>query len=324
MRTPRFWSEETVVAKALALFSPVYGWIAARRRHVSPYRPPVPVMCVGNVTAGGSGKTPAALTLARMALERGIAVHFLSRGYGGSLTGPIRVDPLRHGAAETGDEPFLLAQVAPAWVSRDRAAGARAAVAAGAGLIIMDDGLQNFSVTKDVALLVIDGGSGIGNGRLLPAGPLREPLQAALSRADAVLLIGEDVTGIGKKLPSEMPVIPARLTPKPHSLKGQRAIAFAGIGRPEKFRDTLLAEGIEIVEWVPFADHHRFTAGELARLADKARAGQALLVTTEKDHVRLPAAMRALVHPFAVELVCGDDGALLRLIDKAMSWRNPA
>ncbi|WP_207478059.1 tetraacyldisaccharide 4'-kinase [Arenibaculum pallidiluteum] len=320
MRTPSFWyAAESRTARALAgALDPLgrlYG-VAGRLRLAlgSPAAVGVPVLCVGNLVAGGAGKTPVAIALA----ERLPGAHVVTRGHGGSLRGPARVDPARHGPAEVGDEALLLARARPTWVARDRAAGAAAAVAAGARAVILDDGFQNPALRKDLSLVVVDGAVGFGNGRLVPAGPLREPVARGLARAQAVVLVGEDRTDLRHRLDARLPVLGARLVPVPGSgvPRGLRAVAFAGIGRPGKFFETCRMLGIDLVRAVPFADHHPFTEGELAALAAEAERAGAALLTTEKDAVRLPPGWAGRVRVLPVRLVWDDPGAVDGLLDR--------
>ncbi len=320
MRAPVFWAdEESWLGMLLSPAGLLYA--AATRKRLARgkrWRAPMPVICVGNVTAGGSGKTPVVMALALRALARGISVHCLSRGYGGNLRGPVLVDPARHGAHEVGDEPLLLARLAPTWVARDRAEGARNAARAGAQLLILDDGLQNPALACDLSLLVIDGGFGFGNGRLIPAGPLREPVSEAASRCDAGIMVGADEWDSFSRLPPTLPLLTAHIEPSLNHLSGQKVVAFAGLGRPTKFRRTLLEIGAEIVDWFPFPDHYQFTPDDLDHLARAAEARAARLVTTEKDFVRLPAFFRPQVMPLGIELVAEDAGAFDQLLDKVM------
>lgn len=291
MRAPDFWQRRGDWRSLL--LSPAamaYGWAArCRARTVQPWTAPVPVICVGNLVAGGAGKTPVALALMELLKEQGIRAHFLTRGHGGALAGPVRVDPETHGAADVGDEPLLLAEAAPTWVAGDRVAGARAAIAAGAQAIVMDDGFQNPSLAKSLSLVVVDGGYGFGNGMLLPAGPLREPVAEGLAHARAAVLIGEDRTGAATQIGNALPILRAQLTPVAGTgLSGRRVLAFAGIGRPEKFFDSLREAGAEIVESRPFPDHHPYTAAEIDTLLQRSRDAGLLPVTTRKDWVRLP------------------------------------
>jgi len=306
-----------LAAAALAPLGALYG-LAGRRRMAAaePHRAGAPVVCVGNLVAGGAGKTPVGLAVAAALRARGGAVHTLTRGHGGRERGPLLVDPARHGADAVGDEALLLAADFPCWVARDRAAGANAAVAAGAGAIVMDDGFQNPGLFKDVSLVVVDGAVGFGNGRLIPAGPLRERVADGLARADALAILGEDRTGVAA-LAQGLPVLRGRLEPPPDStgLRGRRVLAFAGIGRPEKFFATLEALGAELAGRVPFADHHPYRPAEVAALLERAAALGALPVTTAKDAVRLPADTRARVHVLPVTVAWEDPGALDRLLD---------
>jgi len=317
MRPPAFWSDPgAIVGRLLAPLGWLYQEVTRQRlAGATPWRAPVPVVCVGNLTAGGSGKTPVARDLAARLLRAGKAPHVLSRGYGGRATGPLRVDPAFHGAAEVGDEPLLLARDAPAWIAADRAAGARAIAAAGGGTIVLDDGLQNPTLAQDLRIVVIDGESGFGNGRGIPAGPLRERVDRGLARADAVVLIGDDRGSVAPRVPPGKPVLRARIEPRmPGALAGVRVLGFAGIGRPEKFRATLAAAGAEIAAFRAFADHHPFGARELARMAADAERMGAMLVTTEKDQVRLPPDWRGRVRAVPVVVRWEDERAVDALL----------
>lgn len=323
VRAPEFW-QRTDSPLASLLAPAALAWTAAgrlRRALARPYRAPVPVVCVGNVVAGGAGKTPVAIAVARWYAARGVAVHLLSRGYGGRLRGPHRVDPAHDTADAVGDEPLLLAARAPAWVARDRATGARAAVAAGAGLLVLDDGLQNPSIAKTLSLLVVDGGQGFGNGRVMPAGPLREPIADAIARAGAAVLIGEDRTGAGDALAGRLPLLRARLVPGPGAerYRSERVAAFAGIGRPEKFYATLRALGAHLVATRDFPDHHRYEPEEVMAMVEHAARRDAVLVTTAKDAVRLPAGALNMVHVLPVELDWEDAAAAGRILALALA-----
>ncbi|HWB48286.1 MAG TPA: tetraacyldisaccharide 4'-kinase [Stellaceae bacterium] len=321
MRAPDFWHETAGAAGNLlaGLLTPVGVALDAagrlRRAVVRPYRAPVPVICVGNLVAGGSGKTPVALSLAAILAARGVEPAVVTRGYGGRLAGPVRVDPRRHDAAAVGDEALLAAAVVPCWVARDRAAGVRAAVADGARAIILDDGFQNPHVAKDLSLVVVDAAYGFGNGRLIPAGPLRETIAAGLARADALVVVGDAASRAASRLPTDRPVLravlePAGKTPPPPA----PVIAFAGIGRPEKFFATLRAHGVDVAAAHGFPDHHRYTPADLAALRRETAARQARLVTTRKDWVRLPAADRGDIDVLDVALRWRDGAALDALL----------
>ncbi|HTI86420.1 MAG TPA: tetraacyldisaccharide 4'-kinase [Alphaproteobacteria bacterium] len=331
MRPPAFWDRGGW--PQLALMPASWMWSAAgwlRARATSPTRAALPVICIGNVTVGGAGKTPTALTcLALLGARFGSeAVHAVTRGYGGALPGPVRVDPERHTATEVGDEALLLARVAPTWVARDRVAGAQAAAVAGAKLVVLDDGFQNPTIAKDASLLVVDGAVGFGNGRVMPAGPLRESLSSALDRADAVIVIGDDTYGVAARVAAMspgLPILSARIEPDPTTaaaLKGARVIAFAGIGRPEKFFATLADCGADIVARRSFPDHHYFTGAELAWLGTEAERADARLVTTEKDWVRLDAEWRARVTPLPIALAI-DHAELARVLEVVTASAEP-
>ncbi len=319
MRAPEFWHAPGA-GGAAALLSPLaaaYGALARLRDWgTTAWRAPVPVLCVGNLTVGGAGKTPTVLALAGYLKAQGLEVACLSRGYGGRERGPLLVDPDRHKAGDVGDEPLLLARVAPTWIARDRRDGARAAIAEGADIVVLDDGLQNPGLRKDLSLVVIDGGYGFGNGRMLPAGPLREPIGRGLARAGAVVLIGEDTRGVADTLPPGLPVLRARLEPDETALRlrDRSVAAFAGIGRPAKFFQTLRDIGAEVTEVTEFADHHPYTEGEIMRLAESAQRRAATLVTTAKDFVRLPESTRALAVAVGVRLRFAEPEALDRLL----------
>jgi tetraacyldisaccharide 4'-kinase len=329
IRAPAFWNKSGALATMLSPAS--WLWTMAgrvRAQTTTPTRVPVPIICVGNLTAGGAGKTPTALALLRILGERSGGrpiAHALTRGYGGSLEGPVRVDPTRHTASEVGDEALLLARAAPTWVARDRVAGALAAAAAGARMIVMDDGFQNPTLAKDLSLVVVDGKTGFGNRRVMPAGPLREPIARGLARAHAVIVVGDDEVGITADvhaLRHELPVLAARLTPDADAVaavKNHRMLAFAGIGRPEKFFTTLLNCGAHLVAERAYADHHRFSAEEIAALEAEASRFNARLITTEKDHVRLDPAAQSRIATLPVTLTFDDEATFARLLDSALA-----
>lgn len=298
MRAPGFWANSPArpgwQARLLAPAAALWRLAAAGRAAATRPEPaPVPVICIGNLTAGGAGKTPVVAWLVEQLLQAGQHPHVLSRGHGGRLSGPHRVEPATDTHRDVGDEPLMLAALAPVWIARDRVAGARAAVAAGASVIVMDDGFQNPSLHKDLSLVVVDAGQGLGNQRVIPAGPLREPAPAGLARADALVLIG-DSAARGRALErwpalAGRPLHHAALRPRMTGLdlKGEPVVAFAGIGRPEKFFDTLRGIGARLVVAEAFPDHHDYAPRVLDRLLRLARGRGAMLVTTEKDAVRL-------------------------------------
>ncbi|MCU0828821.1 MAG: tetraacyldisaccharide 4'-kinase [Tabrizicola sp.] len=327
MRAPGFWyaapDRPGFLARLLSPLGWVYADATARRLRQPGYRAQVPVICVGNLVAGGAGKTPTTLALIERLLARGHKVHVVSRGYGGSLSGPVQVDGRRHSAAEVGDEPLLLSAFAPVWVARDRAAGVRAAEAAGAHVILMDDGFQNPSVKLALSIIVVDAAKGFGNGRCIPAGPLREPVAAGLARADLVLTIGPPdqqaafTKRWGPMIPQ--PRLSGALKPLAMGLdwSGQRVLAFAGIADPARFFATLQAEGADLVRGESLADHAQLSETLLRRLEAEANAKGAQLVTTEKDAARLPPNWRAKVLTLVVRLQVDDwtamDAAFKRL-----------
>ncbi len=314
-----------------ALFAPagfVYGTAAKMRSAVTrPYQSQLPVICVGNFTVGGAGKTPLAMAIAHLMRGMGHVPAFLTRGYGGALAGPHEVDPSRDTAADVGDEALLLARAAPTVLARARPAGARAIEALGADAIIMDDGFQNPSLAKDLSLIAIDAAVGFGNGRVFPAGPLRAPLDYQIRRAHAAVLIGEGGKALAKSLRSDLPVIKAKLRPAADAewLKTQPLFAFSGIGRPDKFFATLQEHGATLAAARAFPDHHSFGEAEaLVMIREAAQAG-ATLVTTEKDWVRLSASTgplaelkaRTCVLPVALAFTADGEEKLLALIEEA-------
>jgi tetraacyldisaccharide 4'-kinase len=318
MRAPGFWVGSGGIAPLLLTpLSAIYAGATARRMARRGWQAPVPVICCGNATAGGAGKTTVALDIGRRLADRGIAAHFLLRGYGGSLRGPVRVDPDAHDSTQVGDEALLLAETRPTWISGDRGAGAQAAVAAGAQAIVMDDGLQNPTLEKDLSLLVIDGGFGFGNGRVIPAGPLREPVAAAAARSRAAVLIGKDETGALAQLPPGLPVLRARLVAGPEAamLAGQPVFAFCGIANPQKFFNTLQEAGAVLAGREAFADHYPYDEGDLKELLAQAETLRAVAVTTKKDFVRIPPQFRSRVTVVTVALAWEEPAAIESLLD---------
>lgn len=318
MRAPAFWAGGGgVMPLLLAPFSALYAQATARRMARPGWQAPVPVICCGNATAGGAGKTTVALDIGRRLADRGVAAHFLLRGYGGTTKGPLRVDPATHDSTLVGDEALLLADVRPTWVSADRALGAKAAIERNARAIVMDDGLQNPGLAKDLSLLIIDGGFGFGNGQIIPAGPLREPVAAAAARCQAAVLIGEDETGALAQLPPGMRVLRAKLAAGPEAamLRGQPVFAFCGIANPRKFFATLQESGAVLAGRESFGDHYQYDAGEIQDLLAQAEAARALLVTTKKDFVRIPAQFRSRVTVVTVTLQWEESAEIESLLD---------
>lgn len=332
LETPSWWYRKSGgLAAVLSPLAALYGRAAASRMAKAPdYRARLPVICIGNFTAGGGGKTPTAIAVASRLKAMGKTPAFLTRGYGGSAKGVVLVGG--QGADEVGDEPLLLAEAAPTFVSADRVAGAKAIEATDADVIIMDDGFQNPTLAKDLALIVVDAASGLGNGRVIPAGPLRAPLDAQMSHAGALLVIGE-----GKKADALIasfeaagkPVLRAKIAPDCDArwLSVLPVIGFAGIARPSKFFATLKSNGARVLASHAFGDHHRFTEKEAKRLLQEAEDNGAMLVTTEKDWARLPdddedSAVTELKHrarPFPIIVKFDDEEEAEALLGRAVT-----
>jgi tetraacyldisaccharide 4'-kinase len=318
---PEFWERRGALPTLLAPLGWAYGAASRLRRAVvKPWQAPIPVLCVGNLVVGGAGKTPVAIDMAERLIKRGARPHLLSRGYGGTLAGPIQVDPARHGYREVGDEPLLLARVAPTWIARDRAAGAKAAIAAGATVLVLDDGFQNPSLVQDLKLVVIDSRYGFGNGYALPAGPLREPAASGLARADAVVVMGEGEPPFAR-LPGGPPVLRAHLVLRGSTpaLRGARVVAFAGIGRPQKFFEFLDRLGASVVARHAFADHGPYSVTALDPILAEAARMSALVLTTEKDWVRIPAEVRERIAPVPVTIRWEDAAAIETLLQSLLA-----
>ncbi len=325
-RTPSFWYEKSNTLKQQLtekVLSPL-GWAYGRllQQRFGMYHPiPLskPVICIGNLVMGGAGKTPVVMVLARELQKRGYNPHILSRGYGGAETGPLQVSPSRDTAEDVGDEPLLLVDAAPTWISANRALGAQYAIDTGANVVLMDDGFQNPAMYKDFSLIVIDGAVGFGNGKVFPAGPLREQAVEGLKRANAVLIVGEDKTSLSAKI-TDIPVFTARLQPHASNpdLAGKTVFAFAGIGRPQKFRDSLIAAGAQLEGWGEYPDHCAYTQEDLAELVGAAEAQNAMIVTTSKDYVRLPENLKSKVQVFAVDAEIDDMAELMRHIEAVL------
>ncbi|HEY2011288.1 MAG TPA: tetraacyldisaccharide 4'-kinase [Rhizomicrobium sp.] len=313
MRAPDFWQKGGAAAALLAPLGALYGLsVAIKAAGAKPFDSGVPVICVGNLTAGGSGKTPIAIAIAEMLRARGHKPCFLTRGYGGSERGPALASR-GHAASVMGDEALLLARTAPTIVSRDRIAGAKLAREKGANVLVMDDGHQNFALRKTLSLVVVDAETGFGNGRQIPAGPLREPVMQGLARADAVVLVGEgtpDLKGYTG------PLLRAHLKAESAAFANHDVFAFAGIGRPEKFTASLEAGGAHLTGRCFFDDHHPYTDDEITQL--RMVAGGATLVTTEKDFVRLSMRQREGIKVLKVAARFDDKPAMEALLDRTL------
>lgn len=325
---PAFWyapetSADQLWTQLLSPLGALYGFVS-RKRFDLYYPVPMsrPVICVGNLVAGGAGKTPVVLSLVDMMQARGYNPHILTRGYGGEEPGPYQVAPNRDTSEYVGDEALLLVERAPTWVSRNRALGAQAAIDTGANLIIMDDGFQNAALYKDFSLIVVDGAVGFGNGRVMPAGPLRETLAFGISRADAAVIIGEDKTNAADEIRKhkDIPVFRANLVPDKDNLnlEGRTVFAFAGIGRPEKFKETIERAGAKLEGWGSYPDHMAYTEEDLADLVEAAESRGAMIVTTAKDYVRLPETIRPRVQKFSVHLEWENPEEVLQAVIRAL------
>ncbi|MFC7291093.1 tetraacyldisaccharide 4'-kinase [Hirschia litorea] len=311
MQEPAFWRERDrtsrdaapLVRSLLTPFSMLYAWVGQRRiDRTEPEAVGIPVICIGNLTVGGAGKTPLTTYLRdNLLAEENIRVATLSRGYGGNLKDPVRVDVDQHTAAAVGDEPLMMATTGESWVGKNRLATAEAMEHAGVDLILLDDGYQNPTLAKSASILVIDSAAPFGNAFVFPKGPLREPIEQGIQRADIVVLLGDG------PVPTEIggfagPIMRARIVPREAPAPG-KYIAFAGIGRPEKFFDTLKSfPDVEVVEGISFPDHHVYSKGDLSYLRQLARARVATLITTEKDYVRLGEDQRGKIHTLNVTI----------------------
>ena len=314
MREPAFWHRQSSwISLLLAPVGALYGLVAGWRLQRDGFDAGIPVLCVGNYHVGGAGKTPTVLALAKLLRDLGETPVVLSRGYGGRLRGPVKVNPARHAADDVGDEPLMMARTVAVVVARDRVDGVALARSQGATVILMDDGFQNPAIAKDASLIVIDGARGLGNGRVLPAGPLRAPLPPQLERTDALIVVGDGNAAVAvaaAMVAQDKPVLSASIKPQDASvasLRGKRVLAFAGIGDPQRFFRTLRASGIDVVRERAFDDHHPFSQAEIEILVAEASRDGLTLVTTEKDLARLrrgealPGWAQAIV-PFAVTL----------------------
>ena len=322
LKAPKFWQKEnTFLGKLLSPLSRIYAWGVRRRvKKAQPYEARIPVICIGNLVMGGVGKTPLAVSVAEYFKMNGMKPFFLTRGYGGGLSN-ILADPDKHTAVQTGDEALLLAQVAPTIVDADRARGAKKAEAMGADVIVMDDGFQNHQLHKTLSLVVFDGRFGFGNGKVFPAGPLREPLEDGLNRANAFVVVGKDVSGVKEWIDGKFSTLPfigmhiEQDKEEIDSLTGKKVFAFAGIGYPEKFFDMLKENGCDIVKARAFADHHPYNDLEIAEMIAEAEALDAVLVTTSKDGVRIAPRFRKRIRIVKAYMVWDTPDTMCALLE---------
>lgn len=319
MKTPKYWQSNSLISKLLAPIGMIYG--AATQLRLKLTKSPkaeVPVICVGNITAGGTGKTPVSLSIAKMLANDMFHPIFVTRGYGGRLQN-VLVNNKKHTAHDVGDEPLLLANQAPVVVNADRYEGAKLAVKEGADVVIMDDGFQNPSLHKDLSFLVFDGQYGIGNGKIIPAGPLRETLKNGVKRADALIILGKDKHNLAEKC--NLPVFFGHTEPLPTAISGQKVLAFAGIGHPQKFYHTLVSQGFEVAETIDFPDHHFYSHEELEKIVQKAKQLNAEIYTTSKDFVKIPPSMHKYINVLEVAVVWDKPDELRAFVKSAIAAR---
>lgn len=290
MKTPTFWNKKNLFVYCLLPFSWIYHCVTTLRFKLKkPYKSHLPVICIGNLTAGGTGKTPVSIAIADILKQKGKNPFFISRGYGGKVKNII-IHSYNNCAKEVGDEPLLLSKIAPVAVNPDRAEAAKLAVKSGADILIMDDGFQNPGLYKDISFLVFNGKLGIGNGAVIPAGPLRETFTSGIKRASALIIIGNDETDIAKK--TDLPVFFADITAEQPNIKNKNIFAFAGIGYPEKFYNSLKKVGLNVVNTQDFPDHHFYTEKELNKIIETAQKQNLEIFTTSKDFVKIPTNMQ--------------------------------
>lgn len=321
---PDFWKNINFISILLLPASLVFRLLTFLRNiTTSKYYARIPIICVGNVTVGGAGKTPVVLAIAELLRTSGLNVAIASRGYKGEITNPTLVDKNKHTVNSVGDEPLMLARIAPTYIAAQRDLAIQMAENNGANVVIMDDGLQNQSVEKNISLLVIDGKFGIGNGLILPAGPLREGLAHRITKCDAIILVGKDEKNIlkhpalnGKSTP---PILRAHLVPSGNLPdKNKPYIAFAGIGNPEKFFSTLFENGYNAVEKLSFPDHYNYSDSDLNVIIHKAEAKSASIITTEKDEVRLPLFAKKKVQVLPVRIAWEDENLIRNILERIL------
>lgn len=312
MKTPKYWQSDSLISKILTPIGWLYGWLTQLRLKLkqAPHVE-IPVICIGNITVGGTGKTPVSVSIAKMLETDMYHPFFLTRGYGGKLQ-HIIVNTRKHSAAEVGDEPLLLAQQAPVIVDADRYKGVQLAIQEGADIAIMDDGFQNPSLHKDLSFLVFDGSYGTGNGKIIPAGPLRETLDNGIKRADALIILGKDKHGLAERC--KLPVFFGHTEAIQTSVSNNKVLAFAGIGHPQKFYHTLKQQGFDVVKTIDFPDHHFYTKNELEKILQQAEGLQADVYTTSKDFVKIPPSLQKYINVLEIAVVWDTPDELLSFI----------
>lgn len=312
MKTPSFWQHKNFLAKLLTPLGELYALATKMRLKIKkPQKVDIPVICIGNLTAGGTGKTPTAISLALLLQNAGLYPNFISRGYNGTLSN-VQVDILRHSPVQVGDEPLLLARIAPTFINADRYQAALSAQKNQAECILMDDGFQNPGLYKDLSFIVIDGTFGFGNKKCIPAGPLREHIKDGLKRAQAVLMIGSDEYNLSSTI--SLPLFRGKIVAQKPKLKNNRVIAFAGIGHPQKFYTSLQELGIEIIQTFDFPDHHSYTESELIQILNEAKLNKAEVITTSKDFVKIPTSLQSQFKILEIHIQWEDAKALQNFI----------
>lgn len=317
MKTPKYWQSNSLIAKILTPISWIYGWLTQLRlRTHKPSETTVPVICIGNITAGGTGKTPVSLSIAKMLETEMYHPFFVTRGYGGKQKN-VLVNYKKHSAQEVGDEPLLLASQAPTVVNPNRYAAAQIAVSQGADIIIMDDGFQNPSLRKDLSFLVFDGAYGVGNGRVLPAGPLRETFADGIKRANALIILGKDKHHLAER--SNLPVFYGHTEPVQTTMNKADVLAFAGIGHPQKFYRTLQQCQFNVVKTIDFPDHHFYTNKEIAEIVATAKEKNLEIYTTSKDYVKIPSLYKSAINVLEVAIVWDNPDQLANFIKSKLA-----
>lgn len=312
MKTPEFWNKQNFLSNLLQPLGTIYAAATAwRLKSHTPYKSEYPVICIGNLTAGGTGKTPVSLSIADLLHRMGKNPYFITRGYGGSLHNVV-VNRQIHTPQQVGDEPLLLAEVAPTVVNPDRAAAAKLAAANGADCLVMDDGFQNPTLHKDLSFLVFDGNYGIGNGRVIPAGPLREPFDKGVKRAQAVIILGADKHAVAEQ--TALPVFYGEIKEEKPETTNLNIAAFCGIGHPEKFYDSLKKCGFNIVKTFNYPDHYFYTRAELSSLIDFAQKNNLDIYTTSKDFVKIPLSLRPHFKVLKIKICWNDEDALQKFL----------